>query len=114
MPLQKLVQWFPVVVQNLLSKKEQVELGKDQVDLHSMPGGGTAFGPSPRSFAQKVNKKMMLNAIETILIDKMQSGNLLVTEGFELTGKTKEVAIVYSNEKNCNNSYIVSKTMTLF
>jgi large subunit ribosomal protein L4 len=73
-----------------------------------MPGGGTAFGPSPRSFAQKVNKKMMLTAIETILIDKIQSGNLLVTEGFELTGKTKEVASLL-NEKNCTNSYIISK-----
>lgn len=72
-----------------------------------MPGGGTAFGPSPRSFAQKVNKKMMLTAIETILIDKIQSGNLLVTEGFELTGKTKEVAALL-NEKGCNNSYVVS------
>ena len=73
-----------------------------------MPGGGIAFGPSPRSFAQKVNKKMMLTAIETILIDKIQSGNLLVTEGFELTGKTKEVASLLS-DKNCSNSYIISK-----
>jgi large subunit ribosomal protein L4 len=72
-----------------------------------MPGGGIAFGPSPRSYEQKVNKKMMLTAIETILIDKAQSGNLLVVDGFELTGKTKEISRLLS-EKNCNNAYIVS------
>src|ERR1700741_5683793 len=28
------------------------------------PGGGTVFGPQPRSYEQKVNKKVMLNALK--------------------------------------------------
>ena len=36
-----------------------------------MPGGGTAFGPTPRSYEQKLNKKVVLKAIRSILLDKM-------------------------------------------
>ena len=43
-----------------------------------MPGGGTVFGPKPRSYEQKVNKKVMLKAIHSILADRFQSGKLIV------------------------------------
>lgn len=54
-------------------------------------GGGTAFGPSPRSYEQKVNKKMMNKAIQAILADKLQAGKLTVVEKLDSTGKTKEL-----------------------
>lgn len=56
-----------------------------------MPGGGTAFGPTPRDYEQKVNKKMGLKAIQAVLADKLQAGKLTVVEKFESTGKTKEM-----------------------
>ena len=56
-----------------------------------MIGGGTAFGPSPRDYTQKVNKKMALVAIQSILADKLQAGKLTVVEKLESTGKTKEM-----------------------
>lgn len=56
-----------------------------------MPGGGTVFGPQPRSYEQKVNKKMMLVAISSVLADKFQAGKLHVVEKFETTGKTKDM-----------------------
>jgi len=56
-----------------------------------MPGGGTVFGPQPRSYEQKVNKKVMLNAISSVLADKFQAGKLHVVEKFEATGKTKDM-----------------------
>jgi large subunit ribosomal protein L4 len=55
-----------------------------------MPGGGTVFGPQPRCYEQKVNKKTMLNAITSILADKFQAGKLHIVEKFETTGKTKD------------------------
>lgn len=55
-----------------------------------MPGGGTAFGPTPRSYEQKVNKKMGLKAIQSIIADKLQAGKLTVVEKIETTGKTKD------------------------
>ena len=56
-----------------------------------MPGGGTVFGPVPRDYTQKVNKKVMLNAIASILADKFQAGKLHIVEKFESTGKTKDM-----------------------
>lgn len=56
-----------------------------------MPGGGTVFGPQPRSYEQKVNKKMMLNAIASVLADKFQAGKLHIVEKIEATGKTKDM-----------------------
>jgi large subunit ribosomal protein L4 len=56
-----------------------------------MVGGGTTFGPQPRSYEQKVNKKMMLKAIQSVLADKLQAGKLTVVDSLESTGKTKEM-----------------------
>jgi large subunit ribosomal protein L4 len=56
-----------------------------------MPGGGTVFGPTPRDYTQKVNKKVMLNAIASVLADKHQAGKLHIVEKFEATGKTKDM-----------------------
>jgi len=56
-----------------------------------MPGGGTCFGPTPRDYTQKVNKKMMLLAISSVLADKFQAGKLHVVEKLESTGKTKDM-----------------------
>ena len=56
-----------------------------------MPGGGTTFGPQPRDYTQKVNKKMMLNAIASVLADKFQAGKLHIVEKIESTGKTKDM-----------------------
>jgi len=56
-----------------------------------MPGGGTVFGPQPRSYEQKVNKKVTLKAIESVLADKFQAGKLHIIEKLETTGKTKDM-----------------------
>lgn len=54
-----------------------------------MVGGGTAFGPSPRSYEQKLNKKIVLNAVQSILADKFQAGKLTIVESLPTDGKTK-------------------------
>ncbi|MFY7992762.1 MAG: 50S ribosomal protein L4 [Bacteriovoracaceae bacterium] len=56
-----------------------------------MPGGGTVFGPQPRSYEQKVNKKVVLTAINAIIADKFQSGKLHIVEKIEATGKSKDM-----------------------
>ena len=56
-----------------------------------MPGGGTTFGPQPRDYSQKVNKKMMLVAISSVLADKHQAGKLHIVEKIETTGKAKDM-----------------------
>ncbi|PJB54118.1 MAG: 50S ribosomal protein L4, partial [Bdellovibrio sp. CG_4_9_14_3_um_filter_39_7] len=54
-------------------------------------GGGTAFGPQPRSYEQKVNKKVANLAIQSVIADKLQAGKLTVVETVESTGKTKDI-----------------------
>ncbi|MDD0854507.1 50S ribosomal protein L4 [Halobacteriovorax sp. GB3] len=56
-----------------------------------MVGGGTVFGPTPRDYTQKVNKKVAAKAIQSVLADKLQAGKLTVVEKLESNGKTKEM-----------------------
>lgn len=54
-------------------------------------GGGTVFGPKPRSYSQRVNKKMRAAALRSALADKVNAGALFVLDGFSET-KTKAAA----------------------
>ncbi len=56
-----------------------------------MPGGGTVFGPTPRDYTQKVNKKVALLAINAVIADKFQSGKLHIVDKIEATGKVKDM-----------------------
>jgi large subunit ribosomal protein L4 len=84
-----------------------------------MPGGGTTFGPQPRSYEQKVNKKVMNGAIHSIIADKFQAGKLIVVDKIESTGKTKDMfktldsrkllpALVITTEQNDKVSNSIS------
>lgn len=72
-----------------------------------MPGGGTVFGPQPRSYEQKVNKKVMLNAIRSVLVDKQLAGKLFIVDTLVSTGKTKDMAALLAS-KNLLNSLVVT------
>lgn len=54
-------------------------------------GGGRAFAAKPRSFDQKVNKKMYRAAMRSIFAELNRQDRLVVVDGFALaTPKTKE------------------------
>jgi large subunit ribosomal protein L4 len=72
-----------------------------------MPGGGTVFGPQPRSYEQKINKKMMLVAISSVLADKHQAGKLHIVEKLQSTGKTKDMFRILS-ERNLLPALIIT------
>lgn len=72
-----------------------------------MVGGGTVFGPQPRDYTQKVNKKMALLAVRSILADKLQAGKLTVVETLESTGKTKDMFKALS-ERNLLPALVVT------
>jgi len=72
-----------------------------------MVGGGRPFGPKPRDYSQKINKKLMLTAIQSILADKFQSGKLLVIDSFKSDGKTKRIYQMLK-ERNLLNVLIVA------
>jgi large subunit ribosomal protein L4 len=72
-----------------------------------MPGGGTVFGPQPRSYEQKVNKKVGILAVKSVLADKFLAGKLHVVESFNSNGKTSELNKLLEG-KGLLNSLMVS------
>src|SRR5579871_2114208 len=56
-------------------------------------GGGKTFAAKPRSFEQKVNRKMYRGALRSMLSELARTERLLVTDGIELEApKTKLLA----------------------
>jgi large subunit ribosomal protein L4 len=56
-------------------------------------GGGVVFGPHPRDFSKKVNKKTAALAFKRVLSDKIAEGALSVVEGLaDVEPKTRAVA----------------------
>jgi len=61
-------------------------------------GGGTVFGPQPRSYAFTMPRKARRLAIKSALTAKVQAGELIVLEALNLTEpKTKEVVKILNN-----------------
>ena len=55
------------------------------------PGGGVVFGPRPRDFTKKVNKKVRALALRKALSERLKAGDVVVVEELKLaTHKTKE------------------------
>lgn len=58
-------------------------------------GGGTVFGPHPRSYAFKVPNKVVKLAMRSVLSSKMTEGVMHVIDDFGLTGpSTKSAAAI--------------------
>jgi len=66
---------------------------KGNIKSPVLRGGGVVFGPHPRSFEQKVSKKVRRLAMKMALSSKLQDNELMVVDRFELTEiKTKAFA----------------------
>lgn len=71
-------------------------------------GGGRVFGPRPRNYSFKLNKKLKQLARKSALSAKVLNNTLWVIEDFQLaTPKTKEFAQILSNLKVANKKSLV-------
>jgi large subunit ribosomal protein L4 len=71
-------------------------------------GGGSVFGPDPRSYAYKVPKRVRKLALKMALSSKLRENNLIVLDEFELNKiKTKEFLAVM-NALNLKNALIIT------
>lgn len=60
-------------------------------------GGGTIFGPVPRSYATDLPKKVRKLALKSVLTQTLRDGKLMVLEGFPMeTIKTREFVSRFS------------------
>ena len=63
-----------------------------------MVGGGSIFGPEPRDYGLKVNKKVKRLARRSALTNKAQEGGIVVVEDFVFDQiKTKQMAEILKN-----------------
>lgn len=70
-------------------------------------GGGTVFGPTPRSYAYKLPRKVRRLAIKSVLSQKVLDEALVVVDGLNFAApKTKEFAAVLNN-LNVNEKVLV-------
>ena len=87
-------------------------------------GGGTIFGPRPRSYDQKVNKKVKKLARKSALAYKAKNNEILILEDFKLSnpktadylkiikafGLESKKTLLVTNEIN-NNIYLSSRNI---
>ncbi|PAQ15149.1 50S ribosomal protein L4 [Bacillus sp. FJAT-42315] len=75
-------------------------------------GGGTVFGPVPRSYSYKLPKKVRRLAIKSALSSKVAEQNILVLEALTLEApKTKEFASVLKNLSVDTKALIVTESL---
>ena len=71
-------------------------------------GGGRAFGPRPRSYGGKVNRKVKELARKSALTYKVQNKQIMVLEDFTMeTPKTSEFANIQKNLKIDNKKSLI-------
>lgn len=78
--------------------------GRARVGAASSPlrrGGGVAFGPLPRDYSLKINKKIRKMALRMALADKYKAGQLLIVDNIHL------------EEKNTGKFFNILKTFDL-
>jgi len=71
-------------------------------------GGGTAFGPRPRDYSFKLNKKLKRLARCSALSYKAKEGELHIVENFDMDApKTKEFTQILSNLKSSDKKTLM-------
>ncbi|MBP1907438.1 50S ribosomal protein L4 [Paenibacillus turicensis] len=74
-------------------------------------GGGTVFGPTPRSYSFKLPKKVRRLAIKSALSAKVIDQDIIVLDALTLNApKTKEFAAVLNNLKADRKALIVASS----
>lgn len=72
-------------------------------------GGGTVFGPTPRSYAYKLPKKVRRLAIKSALSSKVIGNEMIVLDQLDLAApKTKEFVAILNNLKVDRKALVVA------
>ncbi len=99
---------------------KQKKTGRARAGLRQSPvwrGGGVAFGPKPRDFSLKVNKKVARLAFRRAVSDRIADGSLIVVDDLSLEApKTKALVQVLKGLDAANALLVVKafdETLTL-
>lgn len=83
-------------------------------------GGGIVFGPTPRSYATKLNRKVRRLALKSVLSEKVLTNDMIVVDGLKFDAPktkdmlnvidnikaTKKTLFVVANEEDYENAYL--------
>ena len=73
-------------------------------------GGGIVFGPTPRSYAVKTNRKVVQKAVKCLLSSRLNENALVVCDKFELdTFKTKALVEILTNLKVSGKILVITE-----
>ena len=77
------------------------------------PGGGVVFGPHPRSYAKKMNRKERRLALKSALAYKLLESKMVIVKDFALeTNKTKEALSILKDLNVSEKTLIVVDELT--
>lgn len=77
------------------------------------PGGGIVFGPHPRSFAKKMNRKERRLALKSALSYKVIESEIIIVDSFTMeSSKTKDAKTILSNLKADKKVLLVVDELT--
>ena len=71
-------------------------------------GGGIVFGPTPRSYATKLNRKVRRLALKSVLSEKVMANSMIVVDALSLAApKTKDMVAAIENIKATKKTVFV-------
>lgn len=71
--------------------------------------GGIVFGPTPRSYSVKVNRKVVQTALKSLLSDRFKNNKLIVVDAIKLDDfKTKSLINVLNNLKATGKIIVIT------
>lgn len=74
--------------------------------------GGTTFAAKPRSFEQKVNKKMYRGAMRSIVSELNRQGHLVVVDSFQLEQPKTKAMVAKLSELGVKEALIIDAEIT--
>ncbi len=74
-------------------------------------GGGTVFGPTPRSYKLAMPRKVRRLAIKSALAAKLQSEQLLVLDQLQVDAPKTKAVVAMLSALNANNALVVTAEM---
>ena len=84
----------------LIRQKGSGGARRGDINTPLFPGGGRVFGPKPRDYSQKVNKKTKVLARKSALSYKVKDNAIVIVEDFTMDEpKTKEFIKIAKNLK---------------
>jgi len=76
-------------------------------------GGGVVFGPRPRDFAKKINKKTRQLALRKALSERLKAGDIIVLDSINIAApKTKEMVALLAALKIDGSTLIVQSDVS--